>query len=269
MLIPEVGVKTNPPFAIKDIHFLNESVNNISEYLRSRESKRKNQMEDKPDSLDSSSLGLEEAYSVKTPDDNRRLYAKWAATYESSFVATQRYRYPQAISEVFHSAITSADISSVVDIGTGTGLTGMYLSSLLPNLIIDGIDISPEMLAEAREKKREDGSSVYQLLLEKDMSKPVSTPHTPYDALICSGTFTHGHLGPEAIDNLIALVRQNGWCVIGVNNEHFEAREFEKKLSELIENHQIADLQIAKIQVYEPGSAHFGDQARVLIFRIK
>jgi 2-polyprenyl-3-methyl-5-hydroxy-6-metoxy-1,4-benzoquinol methylase len=91
----------------------------------------------------------------------------------------------------------------------------------------------------------------------------------PYDTLICSETFTHGHLGPEAIDNLTSLVRPNGWCVIGVNNEHFEAREFDKKLSELIENHQLADLQIAKIQVYEPGSVHYGDQARVLIFRIK
>ena len=224
-------------------------------------------MVDAPDSPDSQSLGLDEAYSVKTPDDNRRLYAKWAATYESIFVATQKYRYPQAISEVFHNAITSAGISSVIDIGTGTGLTGMYLSSLRPNLIIDGIDISPEMLTKAREKKRQDGGPVYRFLLEKDMSQLTSTPNSPYDALICSGAFTHGHLGPEAIDNLIALVRPNGWCVIGVNNEHFEAREFDKKLNQLIETNQIADLQILKIQVYEPGSDHYGDQARVLVFR--
>lgn len=224
-------------------------------------------MADKPDSQDSQSPGLDDAYSVKTPDDNRQLYAKWADTYETIFVATQKYRYPQAISEVFHNVITSANISSVVDIGTGTGLTGMYLSSLRPNLIIDGVDISPEMLTKAREKKRLDGSSVYQLLLEKDMSKPAVTPNSPYDALICSGTFTHGHLGPEAIDNLIKLVRPDGWSVIGVNNEHFEAREFDKKLNQLIETNQIADLQILKIQVYEPGSDYYGDQARVLVFR--
>lgn len=224
-------------------------------------------MADKPNSQDSQLPGLDDAYSVKTPDDNRQLYAKWADTYETIFVATQKYRYPQAISEVFHSVITSANISSVVDIGTGTGLTGMYLSSLRPNLIIDGIDISPEMLAKAREKKRLDGSSVYQLLLVKDMSGMASTPNSPYDALICSGTFTHGHLGPEALDNLIKLVRPNGWCVIGVNNEHFEAREFDKKLNQLIETNQIADLQILRIQVYEPGSDHYGDQARVLVFR--
>ena len=41
---------------------------------------------------DEQPLGLDEAYSVKTPEDNRRLYAKWAATYESSFVDAKQYR---------------------------------------------------------------------------------------------------------------------------------------------------------------------------------
>jgi len=50
-------------------------------------------------------LGLDEAYSVKTPEDNRRLYAKWAATYESSFVDAKQYRYPKAISEVFNERV--------------------------------------------------------------------------------------------------------------------------------------------------------------------
>ena len=100
-------------------------------------------------------LGLDEAYSVKTPEDNRRLYAKWAATYESSFVDAKQYRYPKAISEVFNENVpTDADeIARVIDIGCGTGLTGMYLSRLRSHLEIDGLDISPEMLAEARQKK--------------------------------------------------------------------------------------------------------------------
>ena len=34
-------------------------------------------------------IGLDDAYSLKTPEDNKNLYAKWAATYESDFVANQ------------------------------------------------------------------------------------------------------------------------------------------------------------------------------------
>ncbi|MDH3441269.1 MAG: hypothetical protein OEM63_10990 [Gammaproteobacteria bacterium] len=36
-------------------------------------------------------LGLDDAYSVETPEDNIRLYADWASTYESDFVASNGY----------------------------------------------------------------------------------------------------------------------------------------------------------------------------------
>lgn len=211
-------------------------------------------------------LGLAEAYSVKTPEDNRRLYAKWASTYEVEFVGKKKYRYPCAISEVFEEIVPAEGVLNVVDVGTGTGLTGMYLAALRPKLTIDGIDISPEMLEQARGKRRQDGTLVYRLLLERDLTQEVSSRNGPYDALISSGTFTHGHLGPEAIDNLLPLVRPGGWVVIGVNNEHFLASGFEEKLIRLTSEGIITEPRIERIDVYDEGSAHRGDQARVVIF---
>jgi predicted TPR repeat methyltransferase len=76
-------------------------------------------------------LGLNKAYSVKTPEDNKRLYAKWSATYDSSFVDAKQFRYPRAISEVFDQVVTDA-VVRVLDIGTGTGLIGVYSSRLRP-----------------------------------------------------------------------------------------------------------------------------------------
>lgn len=217
----------------------------------------------------SPSLGLNEAYSVKTPEDNRKLYAKWAATYESEFVDKAKYRYPRAISEIFNDLVSVEGVANVVDAGTGTGLTGMYLTALRPTLTVDGIDISPEMLEQARGKRRQDNQVVYRLLLERDLTHKVLSTNAPYDALISSGTFTHGHLGPEAIDNLIPLVRQGGWIVIGVNNEHFVARGFADKLKELVIEAMISDPRVKRINVYEEESVHRGDQARVLIFKRK
>ena len=135
-------------------------------------------------------LGLDEAYSVKTPEDNRRLYAKWAATYESSFVDAKQYRYPKAIAEVFNDVV--APVGRVLDIGTGTGLTGMYTSRLRPELVIDGMDISPEMLAQARMKTRDDGSAVYRALYERDLTQAVLNENAPYEALFSSGTLLMG-----------------------------------------------------------------------------
>lgn len=210
-------------------------------------------------------LGLHEAYSVKTPDDNRRLYAQWAATYESSFVDAQQYRYPKAIAEVFNEVV--GPVQRVLDIGTGTGLTGMYLSRLRPELVIDGMDISPEMLAQARGKKRDDGNVIYRALYERDLTQHVPNENPPYEALFSSGTFTHGHLGPECLRNLLPLLVDKGWLVIGVNNEHFESKGFSGELDSLVNQRMIQSPEIIYIDVYEPGSLHFGDQARVIITR--
>jgi predicted TPR repeat methyltransferase len=219
---------------------------------------------------DEKALGLDEAYSVKTPEDNRRLYAKWAATYESSFVDAKQYRYPKAISEVFneHVPLNSDEVARVVDVGCGTGLTGMYLSHLRSKLEIDGLDISPEMLAEAQRKKRTDGSAVYLNLNECDLTQAVVNTLETYDALICSGTFTHGHLGPDALENVLSLVRPAGWIVIGVNNEHFEGKNFQAELNSLADTKRITTPEILRIDVYEKGSPHFGDQARVILAQI-
>ena len=211
------------------------------------------------------SLGLDEAYSVKTPADNRRLYAKWAATYESDFVEAKQYRYPKAIAEVFHEVV--GPVTRVLDIGTGTGLTGMYVTHLRPNVVIDGMDISPEMLGQAKLKLREDGSAVYRALYERDLTRVVPNENAPYEALFSSGTFTHGHLGPECLRNLLPLLAHSGWLVVGVNNEHFEARDFGSELDALVLIGAIEAPQILRIDVYEPGSVHYGDQARVIVTR--
>ena len=210
-------------------------------------------------------LGLDEAYSVKTPDDNRRLYAKWAATYESSFVDAKQYRYPKAIAEVFNDVLPA--VTRVLDIGTGTGLTGMYVTRLRPEVVIDGMDISPEMLAQAKLKTREDGSVVYRALYERDLTVAVPNENEPYEALFSSGTFTHGHLGPECLRNLLPLLAHDGWLVVGVNNEHFESKGFAGELESLVALGAIQTPEILRIDVYEPGSVHYGDQARVILTR--
>jgi predicted TPR repeat methyltransferase len=216
--------------------------------------------------MNDDALGLDEAYSVKTPEDNKRLYAKWAATYDSSFVDAKQYRYPKAISEVFDQVVSDGLIR-VLDIGTGTGLTGMYLSRLRPDVVLDGMDISPEMLGQAKLKKRTDSSAVYRALYERDLTKAVPNENAPYEALISSGTFTHGHLGPECLRNLLPLLANNGWLVVGVNNEHFEGKGFAGELDALVSLGAISEPEILRIDVYEEGSVHYGDQARVIVTR--
>ena len=221
------------------------------------------------DSNPAPTIGLDEAYALRTPDDNRRLYAKWAATYETQFVDAKKYRYPKAVAELFNVVVAESGFDRVLDVGTGTGLVGLYLTALRPQITIDGMDISPEMLAQAREKSRDSGLKVYAELFERDLTVATSTHKDPYDALVSSGTFTHGHLGPGALSNLLPLLRAGGRFVIGINNEHFAALDFAEEFRDLASRGLISEPEIRLIEVYEEGSAHHGDQARVAIFARK
>lgn len=46
-------------------------------------------------------IGVQEAFALRGPDDNRQLYASWAHTYESGFMETSGYIYHRSVAEVF------------------------------------------------------------------------------------------------------------------------------------------------------------------------
>lgn len=193
-------------------------------------------------------ISLDDAYSLKSPEDNQRLYAKWADTYESDFVQNQGYEHPKVIAEIFHSKVP--EVNSVIDIGTGTGLVGFYLSKLRSGIQIDGVDISKEMLEVARNK------GIYRNLYIKDLTKPVDHTEAPYDALICIGIFTHGHLSPTALDNLIPLVKNKGHLIIGINSKYFKSENFAGKFEELMKAKTISAPDFQETRVYKEDSEH-------------
>jgi SAM-dependent methyltransferase len=86
----------------------------------------------------------------------------------------------------------------VLDVGAGTGLVGAALRGLGWAGEIDGIDLSPQMLDQAREKQ------VYRDLIEADVTRPLPLPGG-YNGVVSSGTFTHGHVGPEALGPMLAV----------------------------------------------------------------
>jgi predicted TPR repeat methyltransferase len=210
-------------------------------------------------------VDLDKAYSVKTPEDSRRLYAEWASTYNETFIKANDYVYPRTIAQKFDELIPKSDIQTVVDIGCGTGAVGSYLANLRPNLKITGVDISAEMLAEASKLKRIDGSPVYIDLIEVDLTAEL--PKKSFDAMISAGTFTHGHLGAETFISLIALVRFNGWLVIGINAEHFLSQGFGSALQNAQDQGLTTHAQFHNVQIYGPKSAHYGDLATIAIFQ--
>ena len=215
---------------------------------------------------DEPTLGLEAAYSVESPGDNRRLYAAWATSYEADFIAAHRYVYHQRVAEIFVDRAVGCS-GPVLDVGCGTGIVGAELTRLGVGTI-DGIDISPEMLIEAGRKAHGD-RLVYRHLIEADLTDHVPIASDTYDGIVSAGTFTHGHLGPEAIDELLRVGAPGARCVIGVNSDHFGRLGFAPRLDELRQAAIIIDYSLVDVAIYDdPERVTPDDVAHVLVFDV-
>lgn len=213
------------------------------------------------------SFDLDAAYAVETPDDNRQLYKNWAATYDAGFVDKNKYSYPKRIAEICAEPVSTTDALRVIDIGCGTGMVGVRLSELLPHAVIDGADISAEMLHIAASKVRSDANPVYGELSEVDLTLPITFAQSRYDILISAGTFTHGHLGPDPLIAVVSTLQPGGQAIVGINKQHFVANGFEQALQSAVGSGLITEPTYIEIQMYDEGSAHYGDVAIVAKFR--
>jgi SAM-dependent methyltransferase len=206
---------------------------------------------------------LKGAYSLRTPEDAVRLYADWAKTYDEDFAARRRYIFADAVAAEFARLATQKD-GPVLDVGCGTGLVGSALDQL-GEWRLDGFDISPEMLDVARAK------GVYASLTTGDLTGRLDLPDGAYGGLVSAGTFTHGHVGPEALDELIRIARRGALFVLGINEEHFESRGFSTALEKFTSAGAITAPESLRTRIYgddgEDKDGHGRDHALVVTFR--
>jgi predicted TPR repeat methyltransferase len=214
------------------------------------------------------SINLEDAYALETPEDNRTLYRNWASTYDADFALRNKYVYPKSIATICASLVDASSPLTILDIGCGTGIVGTCLSELLTSSIIDGVDISPEMLHVASTKLRVDTKPVYDQLFEADLTETITFANAKYDVAISAGTFTHGHLGPDALINVLSTVRPGAQMVVGINKAHFNNNGFSTALQAAVERRIISAPSFTEVQIYDEGSPHYGDLALVTSFLV-
>lgn len=209
-------------------------------------------------------ISLEDAYALQTPEDNVALYRHWAETYDVEFARDRGYQYPQIIADIYARHSKPAD-TPVLDVGSGTGLVASALQehhSVETQLTIDGVDISPEMLAVSRTK------NVYRHLFEADLTRSIDLPEKQYGAVVSAGTFTHGHVGPEALIKLLRLCRAGALFVIGVNGTAFDQYHFGSHFAALQADQHITPIEFIRVQYYATATdGHAADQGYAALFR--
>ncbi len=182
---------------------------------------------------------LHKAYALETPDDHKRLYAEWAGDYDDSFAAREDYQLHILTARAF---VGAGGQGPVLDVGAGTGLCGKVLADLGVGPI-DATDISSEMLEQAMRK------DIYRDAIEADLNDGIPVPRESYSGIVSSGTFTHGHVGPEVIPALLRVARHGAQFALSINAKHFEVQGFSDALRAL-DGDRINNLSLPEVRIY-------------------
>ncbi|MEL6169215.1 MAG: class I SAM-dependent methyltransferase [Pseudomonadota bacterium] len=198
---------------------------------------------------------LDNAYDIDGPDSARRLYGDWAETYDDSFGAGWGYVAPRRIAEIY---LAEGGDTPILDIGAGTGLVAEYLGGAT----VDAFDITPEMLEVAR------GKGIYRELIEGDLLKPLNLADAAYGGVISCGTFTHGHVGPACLPELLRVTRPGALFVCGTIPAVLDGMGFGSALAQLQAAGRITPLRFVEIEIYEGADhPHAADRGLVMVFR--
>lgn len=201
---------------------------------------------------------LDDAYDINGPDEARKLYGNWAASYDESFGAGWGYIAPREIAAIFRGA--GGEAEPVLDIGAGTGLVAEHLRGMT----VDALDITPEMLEVARAK------GIYRDLIAADLLKTLPLPYGRYGGVISCGTFTHGHVGPECLPELLRVTRPGALFVCGTIAPVLDGLGFGSALARLVAHERIEPVRFHEIEIYEDADhPHAADRGLVMMFRTR
>ena len=218
---------------------------------------------------DKAKFDVDDAYAIKTPADSVRLYGEWADTYDSGFVEREGYVVYLRVAELMLGQRALIN-GAVLDVGCGTGIVGVCLREGGIE-VVDGVDISPPMLVEAGKKKTKTDDPVYRKLIAANLTQSLDIPDSQYAGLISAGTFTHGHLGPDSLNELWRIAAPGAVCTIGVRSTHYESMGFDEKLSADVASGKITKPALVEVDMYSAQTRnleHANDRAFVVVCQV-
>lgn len=169
---------------------------------------------------------LDKVYQARTVAETQDIYGAWAKTYDDE-VGAQRYQTPGRLAKVLRAHFQDK-MPRVLDYGCGTGVSGLALRSA-GLTEIDGIDISMEMLGEARAK------GVYHTLTLAQPGAALTHQPQEYDAITAMGVVSVGAAPPSTFDLLLDGLSPGGILAFSYNDHTLDALNYMEKLNQIID----------------------------------
>lgn len=167
---------------------------------------------------------LDRVYKARTADETRTLYDDWSATYDAE-VTENGYATPPRCAVALARFVASD--APILDFGCGTGLSGLALRGA-GFTTIDGVDLSPEMLARAR------GRGLYRSLRQIAADEPLGVTPGDYAAIAAIGVIGAGAAPIAVFDRLMEALAPGGHLVLSFNDHALADRANEARLADWV-----------------------------------
>ena len=177
-------------------------------------------------------------YKLKTTEEVMRYYDEWGEEdkYNRDMV-DWNYTGPKETVEVIKKYLVNKD-ALFFDAGCGTGLVGLQLKKFgYENF--HGADLSQKLLDTVPK-------NLYQKLFKIDLNKRIELSDNLYDSVMCAGTFTFGHVKPDALDEFIRITKPGGLICFTINEGIYIEYGFDKKILNLSENNKWEEIEFFK-----------------------
>lgn len=115
-------------------------------------------------------------------------YVEWvfdgfASNFEDHLIGNLQYKTPKLMTEIIKQHQTSEQLRSVLDLGCGTGLTGVELQNMCQSIV--GIDLSKKMLEVAKQKK------LYDELIHASIEDYLANAPLNFDLFVATDVFVY------------------------------------------------------------------------------
>ena len=190
---------------------------------------------------------LERAYALKDAGEARALYREWAQGYDKAMLEGLGYVTPARTAQLLAAYLPRCE-ARVLDVGAGTGLAGVELARL-GFTQVDALDFSAQMLAVAGSR------GVYETLVEADLMQPLPLAGNLFDAMICTGTFTHAHVGADCLPELFRVLKPGGLFACTVHKDVWVEAGFAEMTDAMALGGTLAVL------YHQPGTYYSGSQS--------
>jgi MFS family permease len=171
----------------------------------------------------SGAVDVDRLYDARDLDELQSEYDRIAYAYDAELVDGMGWRAPDIVAGVVRRHLPPD--ARILDAGAGTGLLGVALARAGFNRL-DGLDLSPGMLAEAARK------GVYGELHEARLGDALEWRNADYDGVVAAGVFTVGHAPAASLEELVRITRRGGHIIFTLREDQVPPG-FADKIAEL------------------------------------